>query len=477
MSRAYDLVVIGGGSAGLTAARVAAGLGARVALVERARLGGDCLWTGCVPSKALLHAAAEVHAARRVARYGLPAATGPADWQAVTVHLRAAIGRIEPHDSSVALERLGVEVVHGVARFGGPRHVDVEGRRLVFRHALIATGSRPSLPTVPGLRDAAPLTTDTVWDLDRLPDRLLVVGGGASGCELAQAFGRLGSHVTLLEAERRLLPAMDAAAGGLLASRLTTEGVEVRTEGPLRAVRLGTAEFTDTEGAVRTVEFDHLLVTAGRMPNTDGLGLEQAGVLTDERGLIRADARLRTANPRIHAAGDVTGRMPYTHVAGVQAADAVLGALLGLRPRLDYGAVPYVVFTDPEVAQVGPTAEQAARVHGPGVRTRLLAHEEMDRAVTEDATDGFTQLVLDPRGRILGATVVGPRAGEAIVELAHAVRLRWTPRRLAATVHPYPTHADGPWLAALEEVHRALAAPRSRVFTGSLLRLRRGVLR
>ncbi|WP_395293777.1 dihydrolipoyl dehydrogenase family protein [Kitasatospora hibisci] len=461
----FDLVVVGGGSAGLTAARLAADLGARVALIERDRLGGDCLWTGCVPSKTLLHAAADIHTIRRANRYGFEPSTGPVDWRAVKERVRAAIAAIEPHDSAQALARLGVEVVTGSGRFTGRRRIEAAGRRLPFHRALIATGSRPVLPPVPGLAQAWALTTDSVWELDELPHRLLVVGGGASGCELGQAFARLGSRVTLVEAERGLLPAMDPMAGDLLARRLTAEGVRVHTGAKLRSVRPGEADLATADGAAVTVAFDALLVATGRRPSTDGLGLDAAGVRTDRRGLIATDARLRTANSRIHAAGDVAGPMPFTHVAAVQAADAVLGGLLGVPRRRDYRAVPYTVFTDPEIAQVGAA--------GSGERTRLLRHDGVDRAVTEDATDGFTRLVLDARGRITGATVAGPRAGEVIVELAHAVRAGWTPRRLAATVHPYPTYADGPWLAAFEEIRHSRNTPRARAVTRAVLRLRR----
>lgn len=477
MSDPYDLVVIGGGSAGLTGARLAAALGASVALVDRGRLGGDCLWTGCVPSKTLLHAAAEVHTARHADRYGFPAVTGPADWAAVVQQVRGAIAEIEPRDSPESLVRLGVEVLHGSARFTGPRGLDVEGRSLTFRHALIATGSSPQLPPVTGLAGAGALTTDSVWELPELPGRLLVVGGGPGGCELGQAFARLGSQVTVVESQQRLLPALSEEAGNLLTRQLLAEGVQVHTGALLRAVRPGTAELITADGAEHGLPFDRLLVATGRRPQLGGLGPVAAGVGTDERGSVRTDARLRTSNPRVFAAGDVTGRLPFTHVAGAQAADAVLNALLGLRRRLAYDAVPYAVFTDPEIAQVGPTLEQARQRHGAGVRVRHLPHAELDRAVTEQATGGFTQLVLSPKGTIIGATVVGPRAGEAVVELAHAVRLKWTPGRLAATVHPYPTHADGPWLAALAEVRRSLAAPRTRAVTSALLRLRRGVRR
>jgi pyruvate/2-oxoglutarate dehydrogenase complex dihydrolipoamide dehydrogenase (E3) component len=468
VGEAYDLVVVGGGSAGLTGARLAAALGARVALVERDRLGGECLWTGCVPSKALLDAAAQVHTARAAARFGLPPVGDPADWGAVTAYVRRAVSQVEPQDSPEALSALGVDVVSGEARFSGRRSVDVDGRRLDFHHALIATGSRPVLPPVPGLATAAPLTTDTLWELGELPRRLLVLGGGPVGCELGQAIARFGSDVTLVEQAGRLLPTMDPDASRILSDRLRSEGLRVLTGTQLTHISATQAEF---DGG--TASFDRILVAAGRRPETDGLGLEAAGVKVDPDGRVVTDGLLRTTNPRIRAAGDVTGVLLFTHVAGAQAANAVLGALLGPRRRLAPETVPIAVFTDPEIAQVGLTAEAARLRHGPRVRVRTVSHTEMDRAVTEDRTEGFSRLVLDPQGKIVGATVVGPRAGEAIVELAHAVRRRWAPGDLAATLHPYPTHADGPWLAALAEVRDALGTPRTRRLTSSLLRLRR----
>ncbi|MGR8009505.1 dihydrolipoyl dehydrogenase family protein [Streptomyces hypolithicus] len=455
----YDLVVIGGGSAGLTAARTAGRLGARTLLVERDRLGGDCLWTGCVPSKALLHVAAEVRAARSVGRYGLPAAAGPADLAAVMGYVRGAIAAIEPHDSAQALRPLGVEVAHGQAVFTGPRRLRAGDREVSFRYALIATGSAPALGPVPGLAEAQPLTSDTVWDLAELPGRLVVLGGGAIGCELAQAFARLGSKVTVVESMDRLLPHEEPRASQLVRERLEAEGCAVQTGYQAWKVADG-----GLHGPGAPLAYDRLLVTTGRRANTGGLELEVAGVVTGERGQVRVDGRLRTSNPRVYAAGDVTGTSAFTHLAGVQAASAVTDALLGVRRRIRYDAVPWVTYTDPEVARVGMTSAE-------GTRTLTLDHDRIDRAVADGRTDGFTTLVLNARGRITGATVVAPRAGETIAHLATAVRLGWTPSQYARTVHPYPTYADGPWHAALADVYARLG--RAQGITDALLGLRR----
>ncbi|MFQ6852590.1 FAD-dependent oxidoreductase [Streptomyces sp. 35M1] len=466
----YDLVVIGGGSAGLTAARTAGRFGARTLLVERDRLGGDCLWTGCVPSKALLHVAADVQAARRATAYGLPQVAGPADLAAAMGAVRRAIGAIEPHDSAEALASYGVDVTHGTASFTGPGTLTAGERVVSFRYALIATGSSPALALVPGLAEAKPLTSDTVWELAELPRRLVVLGGGPIGCELGQAFARLGSQVTLVEAMDRLVPREEPRASQRLRERLQSEGVTVLTG--YRAERVCTDAVHGPGGPL---PYDSLLAVTGRHADTVGLGLEAAGVELTETGHVRTDARLRTANHRIYAAGDVTGRSAFTHLGGTQGGAAAVDALLGVRRPIDYRAVPRVTYTDPEIAGVGLTSDEAHAKYGDSARIHTLENDRVDRAVADGRTEGFTTLVLGPRGRIVGATVVSPRAGETIAHLAAAVRLGWTPSDYARTVHPYPTYADGPWHTALADVYARLA--RGSGLTGSLLKVRRGVVR
>ncbi|MFE9366050.1 dihydrolipoyl dehydrogenase family protein [Streptomyces sp. NPDC006978] len=466
----YDLVVIGGGSAGLTAARTAGRFGARTLLVERDRLGGDCLWTGCVPSKALLHVAADVQAARRATAYGLPHVAGPADLAAAMGAVRRAISAIEPHDSAEALAPYGVDVTHGAASFTGPGTLTAGGSEVSFRYALIATGSVPAMAPIPGLAEAEPLTSDTIWELSELPQRLVVLGGGPIGCELGQAFGRLGSQVTLVEAMDRLVPREDPRASQVLRERLRSEGVTVLTG--YRAERVGTDAVHGPGGPL---PYDALLAVTGRHANTEGLGLEAAGVELTETGHVRTDGRLRTANHRVYAAGDVTGRSAFTHLGGTQGGAAAVDALLGVRRPIDYRAVPWVTFTDPEIARVGLTSDEAHDTYGDTARVHTVDNERVDRAVADGRTEGFTTLVLGPRGKIVGATVVSPRAGETIAHLAAAVRLGWTPSDYARTVHPYPTYADGPWHTALADVYGRLA--RGSGLIGSLLKIRRGVIR
>lgn len=458
--RIWDLVVIGGGTAGLLAAKTAAGLGARVVLIESARTGGDCLWTGCVPSKALQSAAAAAADARSAVRFGVDVAQVQVDFPRVMAHVRSAIETIAPVDSVEALEAVGVTVFPGRAGFTGPGRVTVGGAEVRFRQALIATGSEPVLPGVPGLAEVSPLTADTVWDLDELPERLVVIGAGSSGCELGQAFARLGSRVTLLEAADRVLPAEDPDASGLIRDALVADGVEVLTAARIERIRPGVVEH-----AGGRVEFDQLLVLAGRRPRTAGLGLEAMGVEVDGAGWIRVDGHLRTTAPHLWAAGDVTGAPLFTHTAGVHGTIAAINALLGPLRSVRTDGEPRVTFTRPEVAAVGvPTA---------GARTVQVRHDELDRAVTEGETDGFSRLAVGRRGRIIGATVVGPRAGETIGELAVAVAQRLTTGDLAGVTHPYPTWSDGAWNAAVADYRSRLGMPLARRLTRLLLRLRR----
>jgi len=421
--------VIGGGSAGLIGARTAASLGASVLLVERERTGGDCLWTGCVPSKALLAAASVAATARDGARFGVQVGEVKVDFSAIMAHVRGAIRAIEPVDSDDALRADGVDVVHGSARFTGPRAAEIGGTTVLFRQALIATGSDPVLPPIPGLAAAAPLTSDTVWELTDLPGRLVVLGGGAIGCELGQGFARLGARVTIVEGLDRLLPNEDPDAARLVTAALERDGVTVVTGEKVVEVDSGTVVLASG----RRVGGDRLLVAVGRRPDTRGLDVDAAGVALDDRGFVRVDPRLRTSNPRIWAAGDVTGHPQFTHVAGVHGSTAAANAVLGLRRVAEVRTVPRVTFTSPEVAAVGLGADS------PGVTVRTFQHDDVDRAVTE----GFAQLVLDRRGRVVGATLVGPRAGETLGEVTLAVHRGLTVGALAGTMHAYPTFADG----------------------------------
>lgn len=470
----WDLLVIGGGTAGIVGAKTAARLGARVALIERERTGGDCLWTGCVPSKALLAAASRAAEARHAGALGVSAPAVDVDFAAVMRHVRATIAAIEPIDSPDALRDAGVHVITGDARFTGPRTVEVNGKRVSFRHALIATGASPALPPVPGLMEAGPLTSETVWDLETLPGALVVMGGGSIGAELGQAFARLGSRVTIVEAAPRLMTREDPDAAELVRAALVRDGVNVLTGHSAVAVDgspggPGTIKVDDGSGT-KEIGYDVLLIAVGRRPRSDGLGLETAGVDLD-RGFVTVDAQLRTTNPRIWAAGDITPHPQFTHVAGSNGSLAASNAVLGVRRKTDVSAVPRVMFTDPEVAAVGAASWDEDAANAPHTVTR--EHAEVDRAIAEGRTDGFARLVLGSRGGVIGGTVVGPRAGESLAEITLAVRHGLTATDLAASTHPYPTYGDGVANAAIAVVQKRLASPAVRLAMKALVGLRR----
>ncbi len=455
----WDLLVLGGGTAGIVAAKTAAGLGARVLLVERERTGGDCLWTGCVPSKALLAAAEVAASARGAGRFGVVVDGVSVDFPRAMEHVHAAIARIAPVDSPEALTAAGVTVRSGNGRFLGEGTLDVDGETVHFTQALLATGAAPAVPPIPGLADLETLTSDTVWDLTEAPRRLAVLGAGSIGCELGQALARLGSEVTLVEGAPRVLPREDAEAAAAVHRALESEGVTIRVGQSVASVapsgpEAGTLCLEDGS----TVDFDRLLVAVGRTPRTRDLGLDAVGVELDPRGFVVVDPRLRTTNPRIWAAGDLTGHPQFTHVAGVHGSLAASNAVLGVRRTVETSAVPRVTYTHPEVAAVGIDTGRERD----GVRMLTLTHEHVDRAVTEGRTDGLTRLAVDRKGRILGATVVGPRAGETLGELAIAVRRGLRTRDLAGITHAYPTWNDGPWNAAVADVREQLARPATR---------------
>lgn len=483
---AYDLVVLGGGTAGLVAAVVAGELGARVALVERAATGGDCLWTGCVPSKALIAAAGLAQRLRRADQVGLEPVEPRIDFARVMDHVRGAREQIAPHDSPERLRSSGVEVIEAEGAFIAPGVVSAGRRHLAARSFLIATGSRPLLPDIPGLAASSPLTTDTVWDIEDRPDRLLVIGGAATGCELAQAFVRLGSAVTVVEGERTLLPQEEPEAQALVARRLSEEGVDVRLGTRATLVVAGEVHLEADGGgnghgasgaparlAASRVPFDRILVAAGRRPDTECLGLEAVGVEVDPNGAIRVDRRLRTGARGVYAAGDVTGELPFTHVAAYHARIAVANALFGLAQRVDYRAVPWVTFTDPEVARVGLSEADARQRWGRFTQVARYPYAELDRAIVAGETEGFAKLVSDPRGRLVGATVAATSAGEAVGELATRIASRGTIVGLSQAVHAYPTFAEGAVRAAEERALRRWTAPPARALTRSVL----GVLR
>ncbi|KAA5602965.1 dihydrolipoyl dehydrogenase family protein [Blastochloris sulfoviridis] len=461
-----DLCVIGAGSGGLSVAAAAAGFGVPVVLVERHRMGGDCLNTGCVPSKALLAAAKRAQAIRTAGTFGIAAGAPTVDFRAVMAHVRAVQAAIAPNDSEERFTALGVTVIRASARFVSAGVVAAGDVEIAARRFVIATGSKPALPPIAGLTDTPHLTTDTIWDLDVLPRHLAIIGGGPVGCELAQAFCRLGSAVTVLEAARPLAGhAADCADVAIAALR--REGVVVRSPVDVAAVHRaadGVAiEIAENGGRV-TLEASHLLVAAGRRPNVDCLGLDRAGIASSPRG-IAVDAGLRTTNRRVYAIGDVIGGTMFTHAAGWQAGLVVRSALFRLPVTFDPDVIPRVTFTDPELAAVG-LDEASARSRHRDVRVVRVPFSDNDRAQAERDTAGFLQVVMTARGRILGAAIVGRDAGEMIGAWSLAVARGANIRTFAALIAPYPTRAEIGRRAAF-----AFFAPR---LTG---RLAKGIIR
>jgi pyruvate/2-oxoglutarate dehydrogenase complex dihydrolipoamide dehydrogenase (E3) component len=468
-----DLCVIGAGSGGLSVAAGAVQMGASVVLVERGRMGGECLHTGCVPSKALIAAAAAAQAAREAARFGVDLPEPAVDAARVRAHVQEVIATLAPHDSAERFEALGCTVIRAAAAFTGPREAVAGGQPIRARRFVIATGSRAAVPPIPGLSALPFLTNETLFDLAERPAHLLVLGGGPLGVEMAQAFRRLGSAVTLLE-RASLLPREEPEAAALIRAALRREGVAVEEGAAVAAANPapedeGVELEFDQDGLRRSLRGSHLLVATGRMPNTEGLGLELAGIAHTPRG-ITVDARMRTTNRRVFALGDVTGGPLTTHAAGAQAGVVLRNALFAFPGKRDDRAMPRVTFADPELAQVGMT-EAEARKAGEAVTVLCepLAHN--DRAQAERAPEGLAKIVLGGAGRVLGATLVAPRAGEMIGLWALAVQQGLRIGAVARLVLPYPTLSEISKRAAAHFYTPSLFGPRTRWLVGLLQRL------
>lgn len=448
-----DVVVVGAGSAGLVSALIAASARARVTLVERERMGGDCLHTGCVPSKALIRTTRFLAQVGRASDLGVREANASFEFADVMERVQRVIRAIEPHDSVERYESLGVECLIGDARIESPYEVSIDGRRLTTRSIVVAAGARPFVPSIPGLDDVERYTSDDVWALRELPARLLVLGGGPVGCELAQAFARLGSRVTVLEMLPRLLAREDPDVCDLVAERFRAEGIDVRTGH--RAERFeragGAARVICTcDGREEIVDFDAVLVAVGRTPNTHGYGLEELGIALAANGTIEVNEYLQTRFPNVLACGDVTGPYQLTHAAAHQAWYAAMNALFGSvwRSRVDYSVMPWATFTEPEVARVG-LSETEARERGIPHEVTRFGLDELDRAVADEAAHGFVKVLTVPgRDRILGAAIVGENAGELIAEYVTAMSHRLGMRRILATIHVYPTLTEANRFAA-----------------------------
>jgi pyruvate/2-oxoglutarate dehydrogenase complex dihydrolipoamide dehydrogenase (E3) component len=444
----YHLVVIGAGAAGLVSAVGSAGLGARVALVERHLLGGDCLNVGCVPSKAVIRAARAWHDARDGGAFGAPrAGTEGGDFATAMERMRRVRAQISPIDSAVRLTSVGVDVFLGHGRFTGRDSVEVDGAALRFRRAVIATGARAAAPPIPGLEPAGYRTNENIFALTELPPRLAVIGAGPIGCELAQAFARFGARVTLFDVAPQILIREDADAARIVADALVRDGVELAVGVKMIEVRRAGAT-----GGERTIAWerggergetvcDEILVAVGRAPNVEDLGLEAAGVAYDKTGVM-VDQRLRTTNPRIFAAGDITPLLKFTHLADAHAAMVIQNAFFFGRARHQNLVVPWVTYTSPEIAHVG-RYEKEAQAAGLETQSITVPLGEVDRAVLDGAGEGFLRVVVEAgKDRILGATLVAEHAGDMISEICLAITHGIGLGKIATTIHPYPTQSE-----------------------------------
>ncbi len=468
----YDLCIIGGGAAGLVAAAGGATLGAKVVLVEKHKMGGDCLHYGCIPSKSLLHAAKVAQTLRTADSVGLTAHTPEIDLAKVMERIAAVIKTIEPHDSPERFRSLGVEVISGSGTFTTPESFVVNGKEIRARHFVIATGSRPAIPAIPGIEKVPYLTNEQIFDLREPVPSLTIIGGGPIGLEMAQAFVRLGSKVTVVQRGDQLLPREDADLAAIIAKRLDDEGVELLTghtpmgvDGQKGDIRL---TVRNHQGIERTIQSTHLLLAAGRNANIENLGLERAGV-TVEKGRILLDQRLRTSNRRIFAAGDVAGGQ-FTHMAEHHAGVVLRNTLFRLPAKIEQRVIPWATFTDPELARVG-LSETEAKAANIDHRVYTFPLAEIDRARTDDIHEGMAKIITTPKGRLLGAAIAGANAGELIHEYVLAIAKGMKAADLSGVIHIYPSLAQINRRVADARLKEGLT-PTAKKWIGRIFRLR-----
>ncbi|OYY71808.1 NAD(P)/FAD-dependent oxidoreductase [Sphingomonas sp. 28-63-12] len=439
MIERFDLCILGAGSGGLSVAAGAAQLGMKVALLEPGAMGGDCLNSGCVPSKALLAAGKAAHAGQAAATFGVSYDPPRVDFGAVKDHVAGVIETIAPVDSQERFEGLGCTVIRAAGKFVDRRTVEADGRRIRARRFVIATGSRAGVPPIPGLADGPYLTNETIFSLRERPEHLIIIGGGAIGCEMAQAHRRLGCAVTIVDLGP-ILPRDDADLVDIVRQTLMGEGIAIIERATIERVEHDAGTVRLVLGDGQTVEGSHLLVAAGRTPTVEGLGLEAAGVSYSKKG-IAVDPRRRTTNKRIFAIGDCREGPQFTHSAGYEAGIVIQNALFRIPAKVHYAALPWVTFTDPELAQVGLTEAAAKAAHGDDVRILHWRFDENDRAQAEKRTEGMAKVVL-VKGKVAGASIAGPNAGELIQTWTLAITAKLSLRQITGIIAPYPTYAE-----------------------------------
>lgn len=449
----YNLIVIGAGSAGLVSSYIAATVKAKVAIIEKHKMGGDCLNTGCVPSKALIKTANVLHSINNANKYGIHTAKAEFKFSDVMQRVDEVIKKIEPHDSVDRYTNLGVDCIEGEAFIRSPWEVDVNGKILTTKNIIIATGARPFVPPIQGLEDIPYYTSDNLWEMQELPKRLVILGGGPIGSELTQAFSRLGSNVTQIEMQERILAREDNDVSELITKQFELEGVQVLTEHKAISVANKSDAYQITCEHKRQkveIEFDAIIVAVGRQPNIKGFGLEELGIELNKNKAIKVDPYLRSSIKNIFACGDVAGPYQFTHTAAHQAWFASVNALFGRfkKFKVDYSVIPWATFVDPEVARVGLN-ETEAKEQGIDYDVTIYGIDDLDRAIADSSDQGFIKVLTEPcKDKIIGATIVGNHAGDLITEYITAMKQGYGMNNILSTIHIYPTLAEANKFAA-----------------------------
>ncbi len=453
MKYEYDVLVIGGGAGGLTASKTAHGLGKRVALLEKTdRLGGECTWTGCIPSKALIKVADVAYTAKHLDRYGLRSSSIALDTSNVMPYVRSVIQDDYTSHTPDKIRNFGIDVLFGDVQFIDTHHVKLDERTISFDKAIITTGSHPFVPPIEGLDSVSYLTNENLFNLDVLPQSLIILGGGAIGAEMASALNRLGVAVTIVEMNDRILPKEDAELVAMLTETLMQEGVQIMTGMKATKVEKQGSDTqvicTDKNGKTQTIQAEKLLIAVGRRPNSQGLGLESIGVQANTKGIV-VNNRLQTTVKNIYAAGDVVGPYQFSHMAWYQAVTAVRNALIPLfKQKVNYQNVIWATFTAPELASAGLNEEQAREKYGDAITVYRKPYAEIDRAVTDRTTNGLAKFICDKKGYLIGIQILGARAGDIIHEAQAIKSLKKRFESLHSVIHAYPTYAEITWHAA-----------------------------